>query len=146
MTEAHTKQWYLGFFDGIPAEAEIIRMIRPPGTWRNHNSIELFALELVPGNLVILHDERRLVANFSEEMYEIVSERVVVIDDQQSHAAPDHESFSHEKSRLAISRVFFILVEDVDRRCDLRLTVEAPSWRVLYSAFVVEMHVIFEAI
>jgi hypothetical protein len=39
------------------------------------------------------------VANLREEMNEIVSERVVVIDDHQSHAAPDHERFSFEKRR-----------------------------------------------
>jgi hypothetical protein len=90
MTEAHAKQRYLGFFNDIPAEAEIIRSLWMTGPGRNHDPIELLLLELIPGNLVILHDERNFVANFSKEMNEIVGERVVVIDDHQSHAAPDH--------------------------------------------------------
>jgi hypothetical protein len=81
MAEAHTKQRYCGFFNNILAEAEIIRVVWPPRPWRNHNSIELFLLELIPGNLVILHNERRLLANFSKQMNEIIGKRVVVIYD-----------------------------------------------------------------
>ena len=81
MTEAYTKQWHGGFFDSILAETEIIRMVWPARPWRNHNSIELFLLELIPGNLVVFHDEWWLLANFSKEMNKIISKRVVVIYD-----------------------------------------------------------------
>src|SRR5262249_34836948 len=99
MTAAHAQQRNLRLFNRIFAETEIIRLILPPRPRRNHNSIESFFLELVPGNLVILHDEWRLLANFGKEMNKIISKGVVVIDDYQSHAAPDQRfSFDNQRS------------------------------------------------
>src|SRR5215475_11385042 len=99
MADAHTQQRHLRFFNDILAETEIIRLIWPPRPRRNHNSIELFFLQLIPGNLVILHDEGWLLANFGKEMNKIISKRVVVIYDDQSHAAPDREKFTYDNQR-----------------------------------------------
>jgi hypothetical protein len=85
MTEAHAEQRHRGFLDGSPAETEIIGALRISGARRNHNSVELLLLELIPGNLVVLENEWRLLANFSKVMDEIISEGVVIIDDYQSH-------------------------------------------------------------
>jgi hypothetical protein len=81
MTEAHAKQRHRGFLDCILAETEIIVALRISGARRNHNSVELLLLELIPGDLVVLENERRLLANFGKVMNEIISKGVVIIYD-----------------------------------------------------------------
>src|SRR4051794_29722437 len=125
MTETHAKQRHIGFFNNVRAETEVIRLLWMTRSWRDHYSVELLLLELIPGNLVIFHDERRLVANFCKEMNEIVSERVVVIDDHQSHAAPDHERFSFENKGREIESIRLVLEENANRRCDVGLIIPA---------------------
>ena len=97
VAEADAEQRHLGVADGVGADAEVLRVVGPAGTGRDHDVVEVAARQLAPGGAVVAHDGGLLAVRLGDQLEQVVRERVVVVDEQRLHCVklPAFENSGH---------------------------------------------------
>lgn len=85
MTQTNAQNGKVCLPDDIAADAEICRPVRSSRSRRNDNIVEIPDHIRLPARIVISDDDRSTIVDGCNQMVEIVSERIVVIDQQRSN-------------------------------------------------------------
>ena len=83
--EADAEHRHLGAAQDLERDAGVPRMLGPSGPGRDHDVVRMQRGEVVPGQLVVAHDDRLLAVDLAEEMEEVEGVGVVVVDQQRAH-------------------------------------------------------------
>ena len=85
--QAHAEERHLSRLDHLPADAEVGRTFRPPGSRRDHHAVEIFEIRFAPAGVVVGYHDRRHAGHSGQVLDKVVGERVVVVDDEHPDVA-----------------------------------------------------------
>ena len=89
VAEADAEQRHRGVGDRVGGHAEVVGVVRAPGTGRDDDVVEVQLVDdLVPGRLVVAQDDRLVAVRLGQQLEEVVGERVVVVDQEGLHVTP----------------------------------------------------------
>ncbi len=111
VTQAYPQDGPLFLPDQLSADAEVGGPFRSAGAGGKNDIVVVQPLKLIPRQLVVAHDQRFAPIHRSQQMENVVGERVVVIDDQRPHRS---RPFSITASIAANPAVPFMPVLEAD--------------------------------
>lgn len=86
VAQAHAEHGLRRAAQRVGRYSDVLGPLRSAGARRDHDVVECEAFHLVPGHLVVAHDEGRLGVAGAEVLREVVGEGVVVVDKERFHA------------------------------------------------------------
>src|SRR6185369_16557710 len=89
-SQAHAKNGDGRFQDDLSTYSEVAVVFRPAWTRRDDDAVGIERKKLLPGQHVVMDDNRQFAINRRHHLEQIECKRIVIIDDQSFHEQISH--------------------------------------------------------
>ncbi len=127
MTETNTQHRNLGSKDSLRTDTEVFPSVRPARSGREHDIVKTKPLQPGPIRGVVLYYQWRFAVHLTEQVVQVKSERVVVVDYQGSDHRRNCESRCAAETLARSSWTFCLCAAVLKQRSDSDLAPGPPQ-------------------